>query len=329
MTERAAEEASPSEFENLPVALFGAVMGLTGLAIAWTIAHRRYGTPGWISDAMTAIAVLSFVLVASAYVVKIATAWVRVKAEFEHPIAVNTFATAWVSLLLLPMVVVPFNLILARTLWAIGALGITLLALYIVSRWVGRQQQTAHATPAWILPVVGMLDLPLAVPALSLPYADELMLVGFAVGTFFAIPLFTLIFARLVFDAPLPTALEPSLLILVAPFAVGTSTYLATTDRFDLFASSLYVLTLFMLVVLIGRLRHLGSCCPFRVTWWAVSFPLAACAIAALKFAVEKPGWATDAIAIVLLAFASLIIVWLLWRTLLGIVRGELRTLTS
>jgi tellurite resistance protein len=329
MAEATSGEVSPSHFEYLPVALFGAVMGLTGLSVAWGIAQRRYGLGEWISDVVGVIAVLSFVAMAIAYAIKAATAPGKVMAEFEHPVAVNTFATGWVSLLLLPIILASVYLELARILWVIGAVGITLLALYIVGRWISRQHQTAHATPAWILPVVGMLDLPLAVPYLSLPHAEELMIIGFAVGTFFAIPLFTLIFARLVFDAPLPTALEPSLLILVAPFAVDTSTYLATTGQFDLFATSLYVLTIFTLIVLVARLRHLGSCCPFRVAWWAVSFPLAACAIAALKFAVAKPGWATDGIAIGLLTLATVVILWLLWRTLRGIAKGELRTLTS
>jgi len=77
-------------------------------------------------------------------------------------------------------------------------------------------------------------------------------------------------------------------------------------------AQSLSVLTLFMLAVLLGRLRHLPSCCPFRVSWWAVSFPLA-----------------TDAIALALLALATPTIAGLLVRTLVGIARGELRTLSG
>jgi tellurite resistance protein len=121
--------------------------------------------------------------------------------------------------------------------------------------------------------------------------------------------------------------MEPSLLILVAPFAVGMSTYVATTGRVDLFAESLYVLTIFVLTVLLARLRHLGQCCPFRVGWWAVSFPIAACAIAALRFSEERPGWATDSIAIAVLALASLVIGWLFLRTLSGIASGELRAL--
>ena len=81
-------------------------------------------------------------------------------------------------------------------------------------------------------------------------------------GLFFALPLFTLIFSRLLFEPPLPDALKPSLLILAAPFAVGYSTYTVTTEDTDLFAQSLYTLTLhtltlFILAVLIGQSRHL------------------------------------------------------------------------
>ncbi len=155
------------------------------------------------------------------------------------------------------------------------------------------------------------------------------MVLALAVGLFFAVPLFTLIFSRLLFEPPMPDALKPSLLILVAPFAVGYSTYTLTAGHTDLFAEALFMLTLFMLAVLLGQLRNLPLCCPFRVSWWAVSFPLAACSIAALRFAGAEPGVVTDAIALALLGLATLVIGALLGRTLLGIFKGELRTLSS
>jgi tellurite resistance protein len=191
------------------------------------------------------------------------------------------------------------------------------------------RQQVAHATPAWIIPVVGLLDVPLAVPVLGLPPMHGLMVFALAVGLFFAVPLFTLIFSRLLFEPPLPDALKPTLLILVAPFAVGYSTYTLTTGQTDVFAQALFMLMLFVLAVLIGQLRHLPICCPFRVSWWAVSFPLAASAIAGLRFAAAEPGLIADTIALVLLALATVVIGGLLARTLLGLARGELRTLSS
>ena len=327
----AALAATPARprFDYLPVSLFGSVMGLTGLSVAWRLAHARYGAPEWVANGIGIVAVAAFVLLALAYATKLVTAPAAVRAEFRHPIAGHLFGTILISLLLLPIVLVPLNLLLAQVVWGVGAAGMIMFAWMIVSRWMSDRQQVAHATPAWIIPVVGMLDVPLALPSLGLPPMHGVMVLGLAVGLFFAVPLFTLIFSRLVFEPPMPDALQPTLLILVAPFAVGFSTYVATTGQVDLFAQSLYVLTLFMLAVLLGRLRHLPSCCPFRVSWWAVSFPLAASAIAALRFAAADPGMITDAIGLGLLTLASVTIAGLFVRTLTGIARGELRALSA
>jgi len=176
---------------------------------------------------------------------------------------------------------------------------------------------------------VGLLNVPLAVPVLDLPPMHGVMIFGLAVGLFFAIPLFTVIFSRLVFESPMPDAMLPSLLILIAPFAVGFSAYAVTIGQVDLFVQSLFTLSLFILCVLLGRLRQPLVCCPFRVSWWAVSFPLAATSIAALRFAAADSSAVADIIALALLALATTIIAALMIRTLAGIARGELRALSS
>lgn len=315
--------------DYLPVGLFGSVMGLTGLSVAWRLASVRYGVPEGIALGIGGVAAVAFVLLLAGYSVKLVTAFAAARAEFRHPIAGNLFGTVLISLLLLPIVLEPFAHRLAQVLWGIGAVGMVLFAWLIVSRWMSDRQQIAHATPAWIIPVVGLLDVPLALPTLGLPPMPELMVLALAVGLFFAVPLFTLIFSRLVFEPPMPDALKPTLLILVAPFAVGYSTYTVIAGQTDLFAEALYMLMLFILAVLIGQLRNLPSCCPFRVSWWAVSFPLAASSIAALRFGAARPGTLTDVVALALLALTTLVIAALLGRTLLGLARGELRTLST
>jgi tellurite resistance protein len=297
--------------------------------VAWRLAGLRFGAPEWIAQALAAAAVLAFVLIGGAYAIKAVAAPDVVKAEFAHPIAGNLFATVLICLLLLPIVLASSSLALARVLWMLGALGMLLFAWLTVDRWLSDRQQLQHATPAWIVPVVGLLDVPLAVPQLSLPPLQGVMVLALAVGLFFAVPLFTLIFSRLLFEPPLPDALQPTLMILLAPFAVGVSTYFAATRELDVFAQSLYALTLFMLLVLVGRFRYLARCCPFRVSWWAVGFPLAAAAIASLRIASAFPGWTTDAIAVLVLALATSTILWLAGRTLAGIARGELRKLSG
>ncbi len=315
--------------EYLPVALFGSVMGLCGLAVAWRLASMHYALPMSISVMIGAIAVVAFLTMAIGYAVKFVDSPHVVRAEFNHPVAGNLFGTAFISLLLLPIVVAPYQLAVARTLWTVGACAMLVFAWAIVKRWLTDRHAVEHATPAWIVPAVGLLDVPLAVPFLQMPPLHGLMILALAVGLFFAVTLFTLIFSRLVFEPPLPDPLQPTLMILLAPFAVGVSAYVATVGHVDVFAQCLFGLTLFILCVLGGRLRHLGRCCPFRTSWWAISFPLAAAAIAALRMAIEYPDWTTETVAVSLLSVATFVVGWLLARTLIGIAQGELRTLSG
>lgn len=324
----AAAPAATHPLQSLPIGLFGAVMGLSGLSSAWRLAHVHAGAPEWISQAVGAIAVLAFVVLLVAYATK-AIVWpAAARAEFRHPIAGNLFGTLIISFLLVPMIVAPVALWLARGLWAVGAMAMILFAWLIVDRWINDVQQPEHATPAWIVPVVGLLDVPLAMPSLELPGELQfLRLLGLSVGLFFAVPIFTLVLGRLIFQPPLPPALQPTLLILLAPFSVGVSTYVVAVGGVDMFAQALFLLALFIFAVLVGRLRFLLRCCPFRVGWWAVSFPLSSLVIAAFRVALATPGMATDGLAWTLLLGSSLVMAWMLVRTLSGVLRGELKNL--
>lgn len=136
----------------LPVALFGSVMGLTGLAVAWRFAHVLFDTPLWIAHLIGIVALVAFSLLTIGYGIKAITDFASVRAEFNHPIAGNLFGTPLISLLLLPLLLAEFNLSLARIVWVIGAVAMTLFAWLIVTRWMTVRQKTAHATPAWIVP---------------------------------------------------------------------------------------------------------------------------------------------------------------------------------
>lgn len=304
-------------------------MGLTGLSVCWSLAHARYGAPSAIGHWIGVVAILAFVAVSSGYAAKIVISPSAVQDEFRHPAAGPLFGTVPISLMLLPILLAPAFLVLAQIIWAVGAIAMLVFAWLIVSRWLAGGQDASTVSPTWVVPVVGLLDLPLAVPSLDLPQVHGAMVLALSVGLFFAVPLFTIIFARLLFGPPLPATLEPTLMIMLAPFAVGFSAYVATVGHVDLLAQSLYLLMLFFLVLLIGRLRHLPVCCPFRISWWAVSFPLAASTTTALRFAQVEPGWLTDGIALLLLGLATSVIAGLLVRTLAGVLHGELKTLSG
>jgi tellurite resistance protein len=329
-TSTSAISAADRPLHYLPVGLFGSVMGLTGLSAAWRLAHVHAGAPEWISQAIGAIAVVAFVALLCGYATKVIMAPDAALAEFRHPVAGSLFGTPIISFLLVPLVIAPLSLRVAQGLWAVGAIAMVSFAWLMVDRWVNGEQRPEHATPTWIIPVVGMLDVPLAMPVLDLPpELQAVRLAGLAIGLFFAVPLFTLILGRLIFQPPLPAALQPTLLILLAPFSVGVSSYAVTVGRIDMFAQALFLLALFMLAVLVGRLRYLLRCCPFRVGWWAVSFPLSSICIAAFRVAEAAPGVVTNGLAWALLVPTTLVMAWLLVRTLSGLFQGELKSLTT
>lgn len=315
--------------EYFPIGLFGSVMSLTGLSVAWRLAGPTLGAPAWVSTVLQYGSTAAFVFITACYLIKCVAAFDAVKTEFSHPVIGNLFGTFLVSLLLQPIVVAPWSLFIARVMWVLGAVTMTLFAWLILTRWLSYRQQIIHATPAWIIPVVGMLDVPLALPSLGLPDMHEVMVTSLAIGVFFAVPLFTIIMMRLVFEEPLPNSLAPTLLILAAPFAVGVSTYFATVGEIDLFAESLFALNVFVLAALCARLRYVMHCCPFRFSWWAAGFPLAASAIAGLRIEAASPTSINTFLSIGLLAGATGLILALLVKTFLGIYAGELRALSA
>ena len=312
----------------LPVSLFGSVMGLSGLALAWRLAAVHFSLPAWIGEAIGFIAAFVFVTLTLCYGIKCVESFAAVRAEFAHPVAVNFFGTPIISLLLLPAVVAPYSAVLTKGLWLIGTVSMLCFAWLVVSRWMSVRQQIVHATPAWMIPVVGTLNISIVGVTLDLPGAYEVSAFGMAVGLFFAIPLFTLILSRLIFEEPMLEPQRPSLLILVATFAVSFSSYLSVVGHVDLFARALFCLAVFMFTVLVPMLLRLRSGVPFHTSWWAVSFPLAAMSNAALKFAIHQSSWPTQAFALAVLAFTTLVIVSMSVRTIASIARGELRTLT-
>jgi tellurite resistance protein len=162
----------------MPVGLFGAVMGLTGLSAAWRMASMRYGVTAWIANIIGILAVGAFVTVFFAYLIKCVSAPAAVKAEFRHPIQGNLFGLIFVSMLLLPIIVAPVSLGLARVLWLTGAVGIVVFAWIIATRWLRVPQTRSDVSPSWLVPVIGLLNIPLAIPLLKMGSLPGVMILG-------------------------------------------------------------------------------------------------------------------------------------------------------
>lgn len=308
MTEPTAEP----RLKYFPVSFFAMVMGLAGLAIAWHRAEVVYAMPLRMSEALLVLAALSFAALLALYLNKIWRHREAVAQELAHPIQLNFFPTVSISLLLLAIASLPYSLGVAGVLWVLGTNLHLLLTLYVMGVWVHHQQfEIHHINPAWFIPVVGNVLVPIA--GVPLGFA-EVSWFFFSFGILFWLVLLAIIFYRVFFHHPLPEKLMPTFFILIAPPAVGFLAYLSLTGSLDAFGRMLYYSGLFLTLLLatqVGRFVHIE----FYLSWWAYSFPLAAITIATLAMYQQTGLAAFAAVGWVLLTFVTLIVVYLLYRT--------------
>lgn len=196
-----------------------------------------------------------------------------------------------------------------------------MLTLAIFSSWIHHTHyEIHHANPAWFIPVVGNILVPIAGVRLASP---ELSWFFFSIGLVFWIVLLTIVLYRLFFHEPLPARLTPTLFILLAPPSVGFIAYLQLIGSLDAFARILYYTALFLSLLLASNaLRFLRI--PFFISAWAYSFPLAALTIATLVMSTHQPGLVFTLLGLGLLTMVSLVVAALTVRTLVAVGRQQI-----
>ena len=299
-------------------------MALAGLSSCWKQAARTWGVPLWINEAIGVIAIVLFVVLAWAYLIKVKRYPQFVKAEFNHPVSVSFFATIPISLLLIPGILRLYNLLLAEWVWGIGAILMFLFAWMVMRKWLDNRQDPGNALPAWVLPVAGTLNVPIAGIHLPIRGVNEICLLFYGIGILFAIILTTIVISRLFFQPAMPKAVQPTLLILVATFALASSDAAGLTGRQDVTPGIFFYFDLFLLLLFGSKIFLLPKCCPFRVSWWSVSFPLAAITAAAFRYTEFNDAWVFGVIAGVLLTLSSFVVLFLLVQTFGKIIKGDL-----
>lgn len=306
------ENPEIDRLENFPVTFFAVVMGMLGLTLATHAAETAFGTSPIVSIIILAVSILIMIVVSAFYAAKALTRRCAVAAEWAHPIRIAFFPTISISVLLLATAFVPYSRDLATALWIIGAIGQGVLTLSVVANWIGhRTFQTIHIGPAWFIPAVGNVVVPVAGAQLGF---IEISWLFFSAGLVFWIVLLTLVMNRLIFHDPLPARLLPTLVILIAPPAVAFLAYMRLTGDLDAFARILlnsgYVFAA-VVATQIGKFARLS----FALSWWALSFPVAALTIASFSYARLAGSVTHQFVAGVLLAALVAIVVVLLYKT--------------
>jgi tellurite resistance protein len=304
-----------ASIRNLPIALFTTVMGLGGLTIATEKWEQLLELPGVFSLVLLVVTALVWITVFVAYTAKLVRYPQSVQDDLNHPVRLSFFPAISIGLILIATGAHPYLPMLANALWWVAVAAQLGLTLMILNRWIHREHfQTEHNSPAWFIPIVANL----LVPILGVQLGQvEISWFFFSIGIFFWLPLMAISLNRSFFFAPMPKKLLPTLFIFIVPPAIGFVSWTALHDGVpDDFGRILYYFSLFMTLMVMSQFRRfIGQ--PFALTWWAFSFPLAAITIATLAYFDHVP-------ALFFLVFASSLYLVLVFMVVLLVVKTSL-----
>lgn len=312
---------SGTRLAHYPVTFFATSMGMFGLTLALRAGEATFGFAHTLSRLILILSALMFGVVALGYLLKAVFHGAEVAAEWHHPVRIAFFPAISISLLLLSTALLGDAPAIAEPIWLVAMALQGMLSLAVISAWIGtRSFQSGMMTPAWFIPAVGNVIVPLA--GAPLGYIDISWLF-FSGGLIFWIVLLSLVINRLMFHDPLPGRMVPTLMILVAPPAVAFTAWLRLDGDIGAFGhfllSAAYV---FGLVVLtqVSKLRRI----PFALSWWALSFPLAALAVASFAYANAAGSAGHRMIGAGLLGLLVVVVAGLLLRTAMAIRAGTI-----
>jgi len=332
--------SSPTPLKFLMPGWFATVMGLSGLALAWHAAQGLLGDmAGALSLVMGGLAFAVFLLLAAASLLR----WQRhaqaLADDLKHPVRHAFVAAVPVSLLLLATVGVALGgshgplAPVWQVLWWAGSLGQLWATLWVLGRWLapavtapagqGPASLWPSVTPVLLIPVVGNVVAPLA----GLPLGHGLWSAAqFGIGAFLWPVVVALLLARRIAHSPLPERILPAWFITVAPPAV-MGLVLLQMQAAPAVVLALWGVALFFLAWVAPLVRRIATQ-PFSIAFWGLSFPLAALTTLTLRLASPEAGaggvGVPQALAVLLLAVSSIVIVWLCFATVRGLRDGSL-----
>lgn len=305
-----------SRLAHFPVAFFAMVMGLFGLTLVWQQAAAALRAPAVIANLLIVVVVGVFAVVTALYVTKAIRYPAAVRAEVDHPVTLSFVPTTSISLILLGTCLLPLLPRAAFAAWATGSALHLILTLFVVNRWMHHEHyQIQHMNPAWFIPAVGNILVPIAGVRLGYPDVSWFF---FSVGLVFWFVLMAIAFYRVFFHSPLPQRLLPTLFILVAAPAAGFVAYLELNGELDVLARVLINFALFLTVLLATQVRRFAAL-RFYLSFWAYSFPLAAMTVAVLRLYQHTGDTWAQWLGVLLIAAVTLLVTWLALKTAVAV----------
>jgi tellurite resistance protein len=310
----------------MPVSIFGAVMGVAGLALVSRNAHQVLGVPNWMAASFGVLAMLMLVGLLVAYALK----WVRhraeVIAEFANAGQLAFFGTVPIALALtagcVTLIASDFTPALTRVallLWWIACALWAVLAPIALARWLRGGVELAQVNTGWMIMLIG--PVPMAVGGLAAGELESAR-VMFGIGLVFSSLVMVLAFIRTIIGPPLPLGVRPMSFVLLVPMGL---VYALAPSLWDV-PNSYLLETLFYFEIMLAVALFIASRdwmqWPFTPAWWGLTFPLDALAAAALAYAKFNSGVLPTALAWITWGIALAVVMVVLVRSLVAFAGG-------
>ncbi|MDZ7819660.1 MAG: SLAC1 anion channel family protein [Aliarcobacter sp.] len=311
----------PSDrLQFFPIMMFAIVMGLAGLTLVYKKVSEALYLPSIIYLVMMICTTIIFFIILYFYLSKIMKHKNEVKKEFSHPIRINFFAASSISILILSMIYRNTFDPLAQIFFIIGAVFHIFFTFYTIKFWINNNLEMQHSNPAWFIPIVGNLIVPIAGKGFI---DDSVLYFYFSIGIFFWIILFSIILNRIIFHNQFAPKFMPTLFILIAPPAIGFISYIKLTGNLDFFAQILFNLGLFFTILVFVMYKNFINI-KFFISWWAFTFPMAAITLATVLMYDLTHKFFYGVLAYILMTITTIIIILVARQTIIHMNKKEI-----
>lgn len=306
---------------HLPLPLFAATMGIAGLGLAWREAHRTFGVPEVMGEALLLLAGLVYLATFLLHAIRALRHPEALAADLRHPVRLMFAGAVSIGIILLAGGLLPHHRDAADLLWIGGVFLHLLIGVLVLQRLLTQPGNPVVLAPPLLIPLVGNILAPVFGAQLGHQEASWML---FGVGTVLWIMVQPAIMHRLLAGPELPARLRPTLAILLAPPAVGVLALTSLTGgAIGPVHLGLYGAAALIAVLLLALVPAMATA-PFAMSWWGWTFPAAAFATATMVIlrALAPPG--AGVVMAAVLALATLVVALVCWRTARGLIDGAL-----
>ncbi|SFA92909.1 tellurite resistance protein [Rhizobium sp. NFR07] len=306
----------------VPVAAFGMVLGVVGLAGSWRAATAYWGVSALVGEIIGMIGAAIWLALIVCYALK----WMAFRQdalqELEHPVQCCFVGLVGVATMLVANVALPFSHMLAEALFWLGFLWTALFALWRTGAlWRGERDPSTTTAVLYLPTVAGSFVTGIVGSALGYEGLGQLV---FGAGFFSWLAIESVLLNRLLTAGEMVEPIRPTMGIQLAPPTVGTVAYLsATTGLPDMLAHAMLGYGLLQALLMIRILPWLLKQ-PFTAAYWAFSFGLTALATAVVRMSERGDVGPVPALAMPIFLVVNALIGLLAALTLGLLLRGRL-----